>query len=131
MLHCSFRNSPIHFGEEIEFSSRRNEFSMTSPQGLTSILGIFLWWIFQNFDQKKRKANFFTTMFISISFVAFIELYDIIVLVFCNNKIIYVSKIMQVLSFIINTLTRLLINYLTKNREENIWFSNKFVREID
>ena len=38
LLHCSFRNSPIHFGKEIEFSSRRNEFSMTSPQSLTSIL---------------------------------------------------------------------------------------------
>ena len=58
LLHCSFRNSPIHLSEEIEFSSRRNEFSMTSPQGYTRD---FLVVNSQNFDQKKRKVNFFTT----------------------------------------------------------------------
>ena len=38
LLHCSFRNSPIHFGEEIEFSFLLVENLTVSPQGLSSIL---------------------------------------------------------------------------------------------
>ena len=38
LFHCSFRNSPIHFGEKIEFSFLLVENLTVSPQGLSSIL---------------------------------------------------------------------------------------------
>ena len=38
LLRCSFRNSPIHFGEEIEFSFLLVENLTVSQQGFSSIL---------------------------------------------------------------------------------------------